>query len=668
MDIFDLQARIGIDTSEYDKKVDNSSKKFTSFGEGLKKGLSNVGSLVTSALSTVASGVQNMASSMVSATADLANYGDNIDKASQKIGISAQAYQEWEAVMQHSGTSMDSMSVSFKTLANASQGATDAQAEAFEKLGLSMDQVSSMSTEDLFASVISGLQGMEEGTERTALATSLLGKGAMELGPLLNTSAEDTQAMIDAVNELGGVMSDDAVKASASFNDALQDMQTAIDGVKRGVVAEFLPGLTKLMDGFTALITGSDDAGEKLTEGFESIADGINKNISKVVEVTRTILPKMIDTIVSTLPGLIDTAADIVETLADAIFENLPVIIRISLNMLDKVIDIIKEYAPTFIDASFDLVFALIDGIIEMLPDIVNTAVDIVVALVDKLTDGDTLDMLIDTGITLIMTLTEALIDNLPKLIVKAPIIIDRLVKAISNNVPKLLEASWEIIQMLWHGLEDNLPYIIESGKEILNSLVNGVVEMFTKLEPLAKDIINKIGHGIDTAVGDATKWGKDLMDNFIGGIKEKWEALKNTVSDVAQSVKDFLGFSEPKEGPLSNFHTYAPDMMDLFAEGIKDNTKKITSQLQSSLSDVSASFETEIDVNPKIKDVPAPENRKSDINSNGAGSYYKDGVIININISSETIGSDYDAYRTAQKISEELARLQSIQNIATGG
>ena len=68
----------------------------------------------------------------------------------------------------------------------------------------------------------------------------------------------------------------------------------------------------------------------------------------------------------------------------------------------------------------------------------------------------------------------------------------------------------------------------------------------------------------------------KDLIQNFIDGILAKWEALKQTVKNVAQSVKDFIGFSEPKEGPLSNFHTYAPDMMDLFMKGITDNKQRL--------------------------------------------------------------------------------------------
>ena len=62
-----------------------------------------------------------------------------------------------------------------------------------------------------------------------------------------------------------------------------------------------------------------------------------------------------------------------------------------------------------------------------------------------------------------------------------------------------------------------------------------------------------------------------------------KWYALRDTISNVAGTVKDFLGFSEPKKGPLSNFHTYAPDMMELFAKGIKDNEKLLTDQIDSS-------------------------------------------------------------------------------------
>ena len=47
-----------------------------------------------------------------------------------------------------------------------------------------------------------------------------------------------------------------------------------------------------------------------------------------------------------------------------------------------------------------------------------------------------------------------------------------------------------------------------------------------------------------------------------------------------AQMIKDFLGFSEPKTGPLSDFSSYSPDMVDLFVKGLKDNQQKVADQL----------------------------------------------------------------------------------------
>lgn len=116
-----------------------------------------------------------------------------------------------------------------------------------------------------------------------------------------------------------------------------------------------------------------------------------------------------------------------------------------------------------------------------------------------------------------------------------------------------------------------------KSVKDTVSGVVSSLVTFFTETVPNAGRKMLEFFKSIPSM---ALKWGKDLIDNFISGIMQKWENLKDTVSNVAQSVKDFLGFSEPKKGPLSNFHTYAPDMMQLFAKGIKDNEHLITDQI----------------------------------------------------------------------------------------
>ena len=169
-------------------------------------------------------------------------------------------------------------------------------------------------------------------------------------------------------------------------------------------------------------------------------------------------------------------------------------------------------------------------------------------------------------------------------MIEKAPEIIQNLVDAIVENAPKLLEAAFEIIVKLVEGIAENLPEILDAGADIVFSILEGITQLLGDLIMKGKDIVDSVKEGFSQKVDEAKTWGKDLVKNFIDGITEKWEALKKKVAEVAQTVKDYLGFSEPKKGPLSNFHTYAPDMMELFAKGITDNENVIKSAFEKSL------------------------------------------------------------------------------------
>ena len=140
---------------------------------GIAKGLAVGAAAVGTAAVTMVTGLVNGARGV-------AEYGDNVDKMSQKIGISAQAYQQWDYVMSRAGTSIDTMKAGMKTLSTQAQN----NAEAFSALGLSEEQVASMSSEELFTATIQGLASMEEGTERTALSSQLLGRACAYMAHL----------------------------------------------------------------------------------------------------------------------------------------------------------------------------------------------------------------------------------------------------------------------------------------------------------------------------------------------------------------------------------------------------------------------------------------------------------------------------------------------------
>ena len=552
MNVFELYAKIALDTGEYEKGLEDASRKTSSFGDKVKTAF-KVGGAAIAAVKTATAA---LTAQMVKGAGEVAAYGDNIDKMSQKMGLSATAYQEWDAVMQHSGTSIESLQAGMKTLANAVESGN----KAFSRLGITEEDIASMNNEELFSATITALQNVENETERTYLAGQLLGRGATELGALLNTSAEDTQAMKDRVHELGGVMSDEAVKASARYQDSLQDMQTAIGGVKRGIVGDFLPSITDVMDGLTELFSGGDGM-EKISQGIDGIVQGIGDAAPRILEVGSQIVLALGNAVTANLPSLLDAGVQAVLTIGTGLVEQL----------------------PTIVDAGLDVILSLANGIVENLPTLIPTIIQVVLQIVDTLTQPDTLSALIDASIAIILALAAGLIDAFPRLLEKLPELVENIATTLVENAPKVLSAAWELVKTLAKGIIDTLPKIKEAAEKLIGVYVDYIRGQFENLKDLGGKIIEKVKDGLTEAIESAKQWGKDLIDNFVQGIKDRIQHVIDTIKEVAQKVKDYLGFSEPKMGPLSNFHTYAPDMMKLFAEGVRDNTALITNQIDKS-------------------------------------------------------------------------------------
>ena len=561
--------------------------------------------------------VAGVTSAFVSGASGVAEYGDNIDKMSQKMGISATAYQEWDAIMQHSGTSIDGMQRGLVTLSKQAEKGSD----AFQKLGISQKDLQNMSKEELFAAVITGLQGMEEGTERTVIASQLLGGAAKELGPLLNTSAEETQAMRDRVHELGGVLSDEAVKAAAAYQDSLQDMTTAFDGLKNNMLAEFLPAITTVMDGLTELFSGDKDKGlGMIKEGISQFVDNLSAALPELITVGSEIVVSLAAAIVENLPQLVSVAIEALGTLGQGIMDNLPMLIDSAVSILTTLATEISTAAPEIIP---EAVNAIIDTLLLLLEN-VDALVDGAIALVTGLTEGiiNALPILIDRMPEIITKLVEALILNAPQLVTAGPQLMISLVTGIIGAIPQLLTMGPRLVGELVKALINDAPKMIESGVAQIDKLIEGITQMIPQLLTLPGRIVNDmvsafssvvhllfgvgelIGNTIHEAISKVAKqaieWGKDLMRSFADGIGEGIEFVKDALEAVADAIAALIHFSEPDEGPLKNFHTFAPDMMDLFTKGIKDNTEELREQVKKSF-DLKDLITGSFDVSPNI-------------------------------------------------------------------
>ena len=592
MNVFDLVAKLSLDTSEYDSKLTGAESEAQGFGSKLKTGLGNAAKIGSAAIAAVGTAAVAAGTAVVKATGDVAAYGDNIDKMSQKMGISAEAYQEWDAVMQHSGTSMESLKAGMKTLANAVEKGN----EAFERLGLTQEEIAGMSQEDLFNATIAALQNVDNETERTYLAGQLLGRGATELGALLNMSAEETQAMKDRVHELGGVMSDEAVKAAARYQDTLQDMQTGFESLKRNLLSEFLPGITTVMDGLTALTTGDYELGvEKISEGFDDFIDATTEKFPKFAEVGFKIISSLAGSIAENSPKLLQMGVDVILMLIQGINSELPELLPVALNTVLFIAQAIVSNAPILLENLLSIISTIADFILnDGLPILIEALPDLITGIVDFILSGST--MITDAVIQILYSIIELTPEIITMLAGALPDIISGLIIALMKNAPSLQAAILkltiaslliipaviaqilshipEIFKAIGEGFKEQWPAMKEAG---MNALMEAVAGMNS--DPVMSKIIDAIAQfiakGIIAIKNGASQFmsaGQYIMDGLIQGIKNKISAVTNVISGVASTIKKVFTGDLDIHSPSGVFEDYGKFTDQGYALGIKDN------------------------------------------------------------------------------------------------
>ena len=168
------------------------------------------------------------------------------------------------------------------------------------------------------------------------------------------------------------------------------------------------------------------------------------------------------------------------------------------------------------------------------------------------------------------------------------------------DAVNAVVKAIWDVIVQICTGMVDwftkTLPQSINSfvkswndgwakvGKwfsDTWNNMVQTLQQMGSRISQCVQGIWNNITGTFSGMWNAATKWGKDLIDGFISGIQSMWNALKDKVNGVAKLISNFLHFSVPEEGPLSDFDDSGGDMMDLLIEGMESRKKALRKSLE---------------------------------------------------------------------------------------
>ena len=171
--------------------------------------------------------------------------------------------------------------------------------------------------------------------------------------------------------------------------------------------------------------------------------------------------------------------------------------------------------------------------------------------------------------------------------------------KALLGNFGDSLKQKWDAIKGWVTGLWDAIPEAVNGvitsaldwGKNLLDNFKTSVSNAWTSFKDWISGLFTSIPDAItgeNGIINSALNWGKDLLDKFKQGIVDKWESFKQWFSDlIPGGIKKLIGFSQPEEGPLSDFDTYGPDMMDLLVQGINDSAHLVLTVLAQLLSNV---------------------------------------------------------------------------------
>lgn len=569
------------------------SKAGSAISGGIGKALGGVAKITAGAVAATSTAVSALAKESVQAYADFEQleggietlFGaaaphvmKNAEKAFLSAGQSANEYME---------TSIQSAAALINSLGGN-------QAEAARLMDVSIvdmaDNVNKMGTS------MEGVQNAYRGFSRgnfTMLDNLALGFAGTKQG---------MQELLEKAKELSGVEYD--IESYADIVQAIHVVQesmgiagtTAKEGVETisGSISTLKSAWSNLIAGFgrndvnlDKLIGDVVDSAGKVLENMQPIVEkaleGISSFISKAAPILAEQLPVIIE---NALPSVLNAAVDLVEALVRSLPQILSSLMSALPGALERAISTLTENADLYVDSAVKMVEMITDGIVENADTIIPAAVELLVALTEALLDHT--DELLICAIKLVVALTDAIIDSRDELLKAGPELMDALVSGCTGAFFKLDDLGFQTINRFIDALQLFMPNLIPTGMDFIINVVQGIIRGLEKLFSAGEDSVVEYGKGIQSKFGEATTWGGHLVEAFVRGIEFKHPLLMKAVNGLTNIVASRMGFSEPEEGPLSNFHTYAPDMIDLFSKGITDNSGKLKAAVNSLAGDVS--------------------------------------------------------------------------------
>lgn len=589
INLFDLYAKITLDTSGYENGLDNASGKASGFADKLKSGLATASKVGAAALTAAATGMAALTKASIDQYAEYEQLVGGVDTlfktASDKVqeyaanayktaGMSANEYMD--TVTSFSASLLQSLGGDTEKAAQKADQAITDMADNANKMGTGMEMIQNAyqgfakQNYTMLDNLKLGYGGTKEEMERLLADAEKLSGQKFDI-----SSYSDIVDAIHVVQTEMGITGTTAKEAASTIQGSVSAAKSAWSNLITGIAADNAD-LDALIGNFVSSV---ETAAGNIIPRVSVMLGGISQLVTSA---STTIIQMVITTITDNLPALLQAAVALVGALGQGIIDSLPAITQ----------------------AAIDILFFLANGLIENLPTLIDGIVQVTLTIVQMLTSPDFLTQLIETAILLIMTLAQGLIDAIPQLIAAVPMIIGNLLAAIIVELPNIIQMGIDLLFALIDGIIKCIPELVAAVPTLIIAFVNGIVNNLDKIILAAPQIIVSLITGIIgaipeliaavprviAAIADTIRnydWGgigRNIVQGLKDGIAGMWDNIKDwfneKVNSLVGGVKRILGIHSPSKV----FAGIGGFMAEGLGEGFSDEFASVKNDIEGSM------------------------------------------------------------------------------------
>ena len=352
------------------------------------------------------------------------------------------------------------------------------------------------------------------------------------------------------------------VNTWTSISNTFTTIVTAIQTVATTV-------FTAIRDFFTTIFTA-------IYNFFSTIFNAIYNVVSTVFQAIHNVITTVWNAIYTTLEPLITAFGYLFQT----IFEAIQIIVG-------RVMDWISEKISAIWNAIVAFLTPILEGIrttFETIWNAISTTISTVLtAIQDAVTTvWNAVSGFISSVLSAIWNVVSSIWNSISGTISGVMNAIFSVVSSIWNQissaVSNVLNAIRSVVSSVWNSIKSTVSNVMQSISSTVSSIWDNIR---SAVSDKISGIKSTIQNGFDAAVGyikglasDAWNWGRDIIQGIIDGIQSAIGWLADCVTNVADTIRDFLHFSVPDKGPLTDYESWMPDFMKGLADGI-DKSKK---------------------------------------------------------------------------------------------